>query len=92
MGILKKIHYIKVKKMAGLSQRYAILNKTMGTDSLVWIDKRWSPASIHAAILRHCERLARFNGTINTAYSYRGKSTKLASAELVQLESIAASR
>lgn len=78
--------------MAGLSQRYAILDKTMGTDSLVWIDRRWNIHSIHAAVIKHCERLARFNGTINTAYSYRNKATKLTSAELAQLESIAASR
>lgn len=91
MGVLKKNHYIKVKKMAAL-KHFAILDKTMGTDSLVWLDGRWSPASIHAAVLRQCERLARFNGTINTAYSYRGKAISLTSAELGQLESIAACR
>ena len=77
--------------MTTLNQ-YAILNETMGTDSLIWIDGRWSLASIHAAVLRQCERLARFNGTINTAYSYRGKDINLTTTEITRLESIAAAR
>lgn len=77
--------------MAALKQ-YAILDKTMGTDSLVWIDGRWHGGSIHAAVLRQCERMARLKGTINTAYEYRNRTYWLTNTEQSRLATIAANR